>query len=65
MPIRNDTLRKKLDSKREFLKSKIDPLQEELEMVEGMLAQLDAHEGHKLQAAETQLGLNENSSNEG
>jgi hypothetical protein len=59
MPIKNETLRKKLESKRDFLVQKIEPLQEEFDLVSGMLGQLDAHENHKLDSAQETLGLNE------
>lgn len=57
MTMRNETLRKKLESKKHFLEDKIFPLREELDMVNGMLAQMNAYEEKTTQAAQTQIGL--------
>lgn len=59
MRMKNETLRKKLEAKKKFLDEKIFPLREELDMVNGMLAQLDAYEGKSAHAAQVQLGLTE------
>lgn len=57
MAIRNETLRKKLESKRDFFTNKIAPLQEELDLTLAMLKQLDDFENKAVQDAEEKLGL--------
>lgn len=59
MSIRNETLRKKLELKRSALIAKIQPWQDELELTQGMLQQLDAHDAKQAQQAELKLGINE------
>lgn len=59
MTIKNETLRKKLEAKKQFLLDKIAPLHEELEMVNGMLAQIDAYEAKTMIFAQAELGLTE------
>lgn len=57
MPITNETLRKKLETRNNFLLNKIMPLQEELELTQKMLASLDEHEDKTVKSAEEKLGL--------
>lgn len=57
MAIRNETLRKKLEAKRDFFIGKISPLQEELDLTLSMLKQLDDFDTRAAADAEKSLGI--------
>lgn len=58
MPILNETLKKKLQAKRTHLENKIQPLQEELDLIDRMLNELESHNVKMALAAEAKLGIN-------
>lgn len=64
MPIKNETLRKKLESKRDKLREKIQPWQDELDLTEKMLDQMDAYEAKQHMDAEAKLGIYSKASDE-
>lgn len=57
--MKNETLRKKLETKRDAFINKIAPLQEELDLALAMLAQLEAHEKKSALSAQHKLGIEE------
>lgn len=57
MSIRNETLQKNLEVKRDQLQNKIQPLQDELDLTDRMLQELEQHNVKMAMAAETKLGL--------
>lgn len=55
--MRNETLKRKIETNIINLKAKIEPYQDELLLQEGLLAQLTAHESKSVAAAQETLGI--------
>lgn len=64
MPIRNETLYKKLKEKESSLLLKIAPIRDELQLIQEMLQRFDEHNGKAVKEAEAELGLTHSTGNE-